>query len=264
MATKRPAPQVHSSRQAQVPGEPKRKRQKPDNAGPKSFKKAHPVNELKSQIRSLKRLLERDEKLPGTVRMEKERQLQTAERELVDTQRAKQKSDMISRYHKIRFFDRQKATKRLKRVRKELRAHEADDEARAQLVRRVDDGEVDVNYAQYFPLDQHYVSLFPRKGVDQEDGAEDDEGGEKDGVDGRKGDEEMWQLVKQCMTHGRLDDLRHGRLSQGDPESLTGNDMEKQRKAGAKANSKPSEFQRGRDEEGRGDSEDETGGGFFE
>ena len=62
MATKRPAHDVHPSRQEQVPRDSNpRKRQKPDNlSGTKSFKKARPVNELKTSIRNIKRLLERD------------------------------------------------------------------------------------------------------------------------------------------------------------------------------------------------------------
>lgn len=265
MASKRPAPQVHASRQAQVPGEPKRKRQKPENAGPKSFKKAHPVNELKSQIRSLKRLLQRDEKLPGTVRMEKERQLQTAQRELENTQKAKQKSDMISRYHKIRFFDKQKATKRLKRARKELKAYEGDGEGRERLARRIDEGEVDVNYAQYSPLDQHYVSLFPRKGVDEEGGADEEDKSEQYGEDERKGDEKMRQQIRQCMQDGTLDALRHGRLLR-DEGRAQWPDIDEQRKKDAQAMRAASQRRsRQHGEEGEEvQEEDERGGGFFE
>ncbi len=212
MATKRPAPHVHPSRQDQVPDEPRRKRQKPNNAGPKSFKKAHPVNELKSEIRSLKRLLERDEKLPATVRVEKERALRTAQDELERTQQAKRRSDMIGRYHKIRFFDRQKAAKRLKQAQKQLDAFDGDKKQRKKLAKVVEDAEVDVNYAQFFPLDKPYVSLFPRKREEDGDEASKDSSAPRDGSAERKGDPEMWRKVKECMVDGTLDDLRNGRL----------------------------------------------------
>ena len=217
MATKRSASHVHPSRQDQVPEEPRRKRQKPDNAGPKSFKKAHPVNELKGQVRSLKRLLERNDGMPATVRVEKERALQTARHELQQAEKGKKRSEMIGKYHKIRFFDRQKATKRLKRVQKDVLAFEGDRAERERLEQAVEDAKVDVSYAQYFPLDQPYVSLFPRTSEDDdEDGSEGQAGSE------RKGDTAMRQKVKDCMANGTLDALRNGKL-QRDETDLEGN-----------------------------------------
>ncbi len=223
------------------------------------------MNELKSQIRSLKRLLQRDEKLPGTVRMEKERQLQTAQRALEDTQKAQEKSDMIGRYHKIRFFDKQKATKRLKRTRKELKACEGDGEARERLAKRVDEREVDVNYAQYFPLNQHYVSLFPRKGVDNEDGVDEDVKSEQNAEDERKGDEKMRQQIRQCMSDGTLDALRNGRLLQDEAREPSP-DVDEQRKANAQAMREAYQNRGRQHEEGGAEvqEEDERGGGFFE
>ena len=121
MATKRGAHDIHPSRQNLLPREPNsRKRQKPSNlSGSKSFKKARPVNELKNNIRNLRRLLDRapdpstgKEALPPKVRIAKERELASAQHELAESQAAEARSKMIARYHKVRFFDRQKATKR--------------------------------------------------------------------------------------------------------------------------------------------------------
>ena len=265
MATKRPAPHVHPSRQDQVPNEPSRKRQKANYAGPK-IKKAYPVNELKNQVRSLKRLLERNDRLPATVRQEKERALQTAQHELQEAENAKKRSDMIGKYHKIRFFDRQKATKRLKRARKELQACEGEGEERVQLEKAVEDEEVDVNYAQYFPLDMPYVSLFPRKKDDEED----EDGSEEQAAPERKGDEVMWQKVKQCMAHGTLDALRNGKLRKVESE-----DEDVLPKTSAKREGKRSRKQDvpNRTEVWKGakssndltrDDDDESDGGFFE
>ena len=271
MATKRSASQVHPSRQDQVPSEPRRKRQKPNNAGPKSFKKAHPVNELKNQVRSLKRLLERNESLPANVRVEKERALQTTQHELEEAQQAQKRSDMIGKYHKVRFFDRKKAMKRLKQAQKELRAHQEDDVVRVELVKAVDDAEVEVNYAQYCPLDQPYFSLFPRKKAEKEDG-EGEEG--EDGMDQqyaageRKGDEEMWQQVKQCMMDGTLEALRNGKLVK-EPEEAPRVDTarKKESKHGKDAMAAGSV---GKIDQGdaraamQAQSGDESDGGFFE
>jgi hypothetical protein len=254
-----------------VPGEPKRKRQKPDNAGPNSFKKAHPVNELKNQIRALKRLLERNENLPATVRVEKERALRSAQHELEQTERAKQRNEIIGRYHKIRFFDRQKATKRLKQARKRLSNFDGDEDSRVNLARRVDDAEVDVNYAQYFPLEQHYVSLFPRKRDDEDEEDSRSGTGEQDMVVERKGDQEMWQRVKQCMADGTLDDLRNGRLSEGD-EVEDGEPAEgvvkMSRKDGTNKTESAvpdlSQAHKGKRIQKPKDDDDESDGGFFE
>lgn len=264
MATKRPAPQVHPSRQDQVPNEPCRKRQKPNNAGPKSFKKAHTVNELKNQVRSLKRLLSKNDGMPANVRVEKERALRTAQHELQKEEKAKKRSDMIGKYHKVRFFDRQKAAKRLKRAQKELKACK-DDEERIRLAKVVEDAEVDANYPQYYPLDQDYVRLFAKQESDEGLDDEDKSGGDAEWI--RSGDEAMWERVKQCMAEGTLDDLRNGRLTGGELEDenehlgdLTGKRSGKNASAGQtqarkRVTKNPNEVQ---------EDEDESDGGFFE
>jgi hypothetical protein len=221
MATKRPF--VHPSRQEQVPTEPNRKRQKPNHlSGGKSFKKAHPINDLKSQVRSLRRLLEHNDDLPANVRVEKERALKSAQHELEETLKAKKRSEMIARYHKVRFFDRQKATKRLKRARKELDAC-VEEEGKAALEQKVKDAEVHVNYAIYYPLDRAYVALFPTKKKEKKDGEQsEDEGEEHEDKAAkeveRQGDKEMWEKVRQCMAEGTLDALRNGKLTSHEEE----------------------------------------------
>lgn len=213
MTTKRSAPSVHPSRHDQVPSEPSRKRRKPNikaGSGAKSFKKAHPVNELKSRIRSLKRQLERNESLSAVAQQEKERALKAAEDELERNQQAKQRNDIIGRWHKVRFFDRRKAEKRVKKAKKELEGLEEEDERSLLLKQRVLDAEVDVKYAVYYPLEVDYVPLFPRRKKGTED---DEENGDDIAEVERKGDPVMWQTVKRCMAEGTLDALRNGRLT---------------------------------------------------
>jgi hypothetical protein len=280
MATKRQAPDDRPS-QSSAPQQ-SRKRFKPNNIGDfvppanhgkKSFKKAHTTNSIKSTIRSLRRLLERDG-LPADIRVEKERALQTAENELAATERAKVRSDMIARYHKPRFFERQKAERRLKQARKKLRAFEGEDEGeRERLGRDVDCYEVDLNYALFFPLDEHYVSLYPTKR------------GEEEGVvaaaEERQGDKVMWELVRKCLGEGKnkLELLREGKLTQkaafGEEEEekeqvKASQKKVKRDKAGSgkgaavkEKNSKKAVVE----EEGRNNEEsddDDNGGGFFE
>ena len=276
MATKRAAPDVHPSRREQVPGEPQRKKHKPEH-GTKSFKKAHPVNELKTQIRSLQRLLRNKDDLPANIQIEKERALQTARHELQQSQDAEKRNKMIARYHKIRFFDRQKATKRLKRAKKELRACE-DEAERAALGKAVDDAEVDLNYALYFPLDEPYISLFPSQKRsehlqdEQENGQEEDDSLAPGQPSERAGDPEMWQLVKKCMAEGTLDSLRHGRLRQKhkDPRAEGRKTDERASRAHKKDDLRQSDrMTNGRKSYGKSSISDpddsaEDGGGFFE
>ena len=263
MATRRSTSHVHPSRQDQVPNEPRRKRQKPNNAGPKSFRKAYPVNELKSKARSLKRLLEKNEALPADVRVDKERALQSVQYELEEAQKAKNKSDMIGRYHKVRFFDRQKATKRLKRASKELQCCENDGEAQAELKKKVEDAEVDVNYAQFYPLDQPYVSLFPRTQAAEAVEVEEDSVEGQNGAPERKGDLEMRQMVKQCMANGKLEALRNGKVAY---EQLGGQERALPTTT-AKRKSTVYEDRvevKGARPPSRKESDEESDGGFFE
>lgn len=277
MATKRQAPDdrpgqssntTHSSRKRFKPNTgnfvP------PENFGKKSFKKAHTTNTIKSTIRSLRRLLERD--LPADVRVEKERALQTAENELAATEKAKVRSDLIARYHKPRFFERQKAERRLKQARKALRACEGDEVEREKLGKEVDDYEVDLNYALFFPLDEHYVSLYPtRKG--KEDGGEVATTPEVEGK--RQGDKVMWELVKKCMGEGknRLEQLREGKLTQKedveDAEEVVAEPVQKKskkEKSGSRRDvgEKEQAAKKAVEEEKNESSDDDNGGGFFE
>ena len=291
MATKRPAltPQVHPSRQPQVPSELRPSKRRKLNHSSQSFKKAHPVNELKSQIRSLTRLLEHEhenDRLPATVRVDKERALQSAKYELGVAERAKRRSEVIGRWHKVRFFDRRTAEKRVRRLRRELERHgsgdgggedEGEREVPEEMMR---DAEVDVMYAQYYPLEVPYVPLFPRKKAEEGKGngesGEDEEDGVrgKDDVTERKGDPEMWLRVKQCMADGTLDDLRNGKLTPEEvvegPTSVTSTARKKRKESygnGAAKQATKSRSSKSGDADLAGEdavSDDETGGAYFE
>ena len=104
-------------------GSDARKKQfKPGKAHPKS-KGKHPqaqadadaasTKALKSRVRDLKRLLQHVEdqpkhKMPANIRIERERELEACEHELVEkratAQEAERRSRMISKYHQVRFF----------------------------------------------------------------------------------------------------------------------------------------------------------------
>lgn len=258
MATKRPHPAVHPSHHDQVPSEPSRKKRKPNlkasQPGAKTFKKAHPVNELKSRIRSLKRQLERNDALSAVVQQEKERALRAAEDELERNERARKRSEIIGRWHKVRFFERRKAEKRVKRLRKEIEGLSG--EERSGVEGRLEEAEVDVKYAVYFPLERDYVPLFPnrkkREGSEGDDGEEDEQGEVE-----RQGDPAMWAMVKRCMADGTLDALRNGGLEKGRKDEASDD--------GRARKKRPKPTTRAKKRDGGAASEDESdeGGNAF-
>ncbi|KAK5708545.1 hypothetical protein LTR17_020578 [Elasticomyces elasticus] len=277
MATKRPHESViHPSRQDQVPAEPSRKRQRKEAGRPAhitgpSFKKAHTVHDLKANIRSLRRLLSNPvDKLPATVRVEKERALRTAESELAETEKAKKRSEVIGKWHKVRFFERQKAGKRVKKLKKELGSGE-------DVEVKLKEAEVDVAYAVYFPLEKEYVPLFARK--KKVEGEAEDDSPEPAEYE-RQGDMEMWEKVKKCMEDGTLEALRNGKLTgdghaatedqaDGDqmssvPAHLARQPVKKRPKPAPKPIEGNRRERRKAAEVAKAESEEDSDGGFFE
>ncbi|UJO12777.1 rRNA-processing protein efg1 [Fulvia fulva] len=273
MATKRSAPDSSSNNDSR----PHWKRPKhqgvfqpknPENHGKNSFKKAHTVNDLKKTVRNITRLLEKSKDLPANIRVEKERQLQTATRDLQIAEKARKRSEMIGKYHKIRFFDRQKAERRLKKARKALK--EAEGKNKEGLKRKVEECEIDVNYAHYAPLEWEYVSLFPTRR--KKEGEEEEDKGVAGKEVEKQGDSAMWERVRRCMDEGTLGDLREGRLDgKGDDDEgeKVGTKLKSVKKA-AKTQRKDDRSAMGKkvqvEEEQQNDDEsgDESGGGFFE
>lgn len=118
-----------------------------------------------SRIHSLRRLLSRGG-LPAIVHQEKERELAAL---LFDQQRENIKQGAkknLERYHFIRFMERKKAVKNLSRLKK-LRDNGDRSDA---LESKIHEAEVDLNYTQYAPLGQKYISLFARKDLKAEKG----------------------------------------------------------------------------------------------
>ena len=172
------------------------------------------INPLKSKIRDLERLLARSEHLPAGVKIEKERALAGYKQDLEQAIHGKQRQHKISKYHKVRFFERQKATRALRKVQK-LLLHDSDqqieDHARKASVHAA---QVDVNYTIYYPLTEKYVSLFPlEKRASGKSGSQSPETGEDVSIEAKRMRPPMWAVVERCMEEGTLDQLREGKLS---------------------------------------------------
>ena len=172
------------------------------------------INPLKSKIRDLERCLARSEHLPAGVKIEKERALAGYKQDLEQAMHGKQRQHMISKYHKVRFFERQKATRALRKVQKQLlddSDQRIEDEARKASVHAA---QVDVNYTIYYPLTEKYVSLFPlEKRASDKNGSQSPETGKDLSIEGKRVRPPMWAVIERCMEEGTLDQLRDGKLN---------------------------------------------------
>ncbi|KAL2350927.1 hypothetical protein BJ546DRAFT_999648 [Cryomyces antarcticus] len=234
---------VHPSRQDVVPPEPDLPiRKKAKKANPfadathgnasKGRPKKHTVNPIKGRIRDIKRLLQRADEgdrlttgdgrergyMDAGRRIGLERELQSLEIELKEAEEEILRQQMVGRYHMVRFFDRQKATRKLKKTQKQQSQLLADDtptpdsselEEAAKLVHTA---EVDLNYTLFFPLTKAYVSLYPKKVFPDDGKVHADEEASAVGI---RGDRAMWMRVEKCMADGKktLEALRDGNLT---------------------------------------------------
>jgi hypothetical protein len=98
-------------------------------------------------------------------------------------------------------LERQKATRQLKKLRKRLLESKSTEEVEA-LKAQMHVVEVDLNYTQYCPLSEVYVSLYPPKTAS----ADEDELEEKIETASKP---PMWAEVEKCMEEGSLTRLRN-------------------------------------------------------
>ncbi|GAQ91534.1 hypothetical protein KFL_008020040 [Klebsormidium nitens] len=124
-------------------------------------KKAKPAS-VKNQIRSIERLLRTT--LAPDIKATQEAKLAEL-RKVVD---AHAQSDLerklAVRYHKIKFFERRKVERRIRRTERALRGlSDAGPDAQAQqaeLSRQLAQLKEDLEYVRFFPKDQKYIALF--------------------------------------------------------------------------------------------------------
>ncbi|KAF2455961.1 hypothetical protein BDY21DRAFT_365173 [Lineolata rhizophorae] len=172
------------------------------------------VGRVKKRIRDIERLLRKQDIKNADARVELERELVTCKHELERNESGKKRQKMIAKYHKVRFFDRQRATRRLKRLKKKRWGDLSPGEL-SKLDEEVYEAEVDLNYTLYYPLEERYSSLFPRAKGDNHagDGATGLAQDGSDEVPGRVRNERMRLLVKNAMNNSTLEDLRNGKLT---------------------------------------------------
>ncbi|KAI0669545.1 hypothetical protein C8Q78DRAFT_185091 [Trametes maxima] len=138
----------------------KRPQHKKHPAPPPPSSSALPgVQKIKAALRQTRRLLAKD-KLAADVRVATERRLKSLEADLAKAERARVERTLATRYHKIKFFERQKVARRLRQTQRKLADADGKTERR-ELEARQSELRVDLNYILHYPKTKKYISLFP-------------------------------------------------------------------------------------------------------
>jgi len=162
--------------------------------------KATPIpgkQKLKSSLRQAKRLLAK-ENLAADKRVEAERRVKALEAELEQADQSQKERAMAVRYHKVKFFERQKVMRKLKKLKKQLDSN--DEKNHTQVAAQLLEERVNLNYILHYPKTKKYISLFPpevRQAISA--GASEKEANKTD-----KGREEVRAWVRTCMDEGKL------------------------------------------------------------
>lgn len=242
------------------------------------------INRLKKRIRDTTRVLNHSDKLPAGVRIEKERALAGYQHDLAQVASKKERQQMIKKYHMVRFFgqyacgiicsvmsltltlelpERQRATRILKRLKKNLSSTTVGTREYENLQSDIHNAEVDLNYAMYHPLDEKYQSLYPPE--QRHTNKEEVEFDQKKPREERASRPTLWNKVEQCMVEGTLMALRDGKLGRAPDVPAS--------KAVPKSGNPDTAIVKGalRKEKGKSkteilpkDEDDESDGGFFE
>ena len=117
------------------------------------------VQKIKAALRQTRRLLSKDT-LAADVRVATERRLKSLEGDLAKAEEARVERTMATRYHKVKFFERQKVTRKLVQTKKKLKEARERKE-RKKLEACLAELRVDFNYILHYPKTKKYISLFP-------------------------------------------------------------------------------------------------------
>ncbi|KAM7202096.1 DUF2361 domain containing protein [Naviculisporaceae sp. PSN 640] len=155
---------------------------------------------IKKRARAIERLFEHDNsKMPANVRKDLERELAAHKQRIAEDRQKKHRSKMIGKYHMVRFFERKKAIRRAKQIKK-LIAGAGDPEEKAKLEADLHIAEVDIDYAIYYPFLEPYISLYAAPGKEGKgDGDE-----KKSPIDDLHTPRPpMWSIIEKAREEGK-------------------------------------------------------------
>ncbi|CAE6497777.1 unnamed protein product [Rhizoctonia solani] len=159
------------------------------------------IQKVKSALRQTLRLLAKDN-LAADVRIASERKLKSLEADLARAEIRKKERAIAVRYHKIKFFDKRKVTRRINQTKRALEAPDLDKKERKKLQKKLLSHRVDLNYILNYPKLAKYIALYPSS--------------ESSDEQTDKLREERRLLVRQAMESGEMD---------AEPEVRSGNNQ---------------------------------------
>lgn len=112
---------------------------------------------FKNQIRSIERMLRKD--LPSEVKEAQEKKLEELKKQQEIHNRLAVERQIFLRDRKIKFFERRKIERRLRRLDKQQRAS-AGQAQEADLTEQLSKLKEDLEYVKFFPKTEKYVSLY--------------------------------------------------------------------------------------------------------
>ncbi|WVW84876.1 hypothetical protein I302_106911 [Kwoniella bestiolae CBS 10118] len=118
------------------------------------------ISKLKGQIRQTKRLLAKDTLEPG-LRVQTQRRLTSLEADLANAMKRDVEKKNGAKYHMVKFFERQKLLRIIKRLQRKLKEEGKSDKKLNKRQEELDDARVMMNYVLNFPNTEKYISLFP-------------------------------------------------------------------------------------------------------
>lgn len=188
------------------------------------------LHEVKRRARNIERRFAKGDDLPADVKQKLERELVQCKAQIDEITHKKRRHDMISKYHRVRFFGTYPARllplpcisvanapcserKKAERLRKKLKkqADEATDpEEKASIEADLHIADVDYHYTRYFPFLERYESLY----TTSEDSKDDDAEGQPAAIRALHSERPpMWKVVEEAMSNGQaaLEELQERR-----------------------------------------------------
>ncbi|KAK2594125.1 rRNA-processing protein efg1 [Conoideocrella luteorostrata] len=222
---------------------PKRQRQ---YSSRKRGSKEGSMSAAKKRARNIERSLSRNHELPANVQNDLERELAALKTTVAEKLFQKKRTAMISKYHMVRFFERKKASRLAKQLKRKIEQNPSADDVE-DLKHQLHIAEVDEAYSIYHPYMEPYISLYGSSNANSKEKQENDEdnGEETKHTPAAKAAlaserPPMWSVVENTMKQGiyALKQLSERRA--GDDAAATSQPYRKPPKASQnKADKKP-------------------------
>ncbi|CAM6027485.1 unnamed protein product [Sphagnum balticum] len=116
------------------------------------------VVSIKNQIRGIERLLKKV--LPAEVKDAQQKKLEELKQQSDVHFRIELERKMALRYRKVKFFERRKIERRIRRLEKQQRTSDDNPQRLADIAEQLTQLKEDLEYVRFFPKTEKYVSLF--------------------------------------------------------------------------------------------------------